>query len=127
MTKKKQVYKCDICGNVVEILHEGQEALVCCGEPMKLMEEQTADQANEKHVPVVEKVDGGYKVTVGSTLHPRQEKHYIEWIELITDRGVFRKHLAPGEDPVATFENVGDVIQAREYCNVHGLWALNEL
>lgn len=127
MTKKKQVYKCDICGNVVEILHEGQEALVCCGEPMKLMEEQTADQANEKHVPVVEKVDGGYKVTVGSTLHPMQEKHYIEWIELITDRGVFRKHLAPGEDPIVTFEDVGDVIQVREYCNVHGLWALNEL
>ncbi len=127
MTEKRQVYKCDICGNIVEILHEGQEALVCCGEPMKLMKEQTADQTNEKHVPVVEKTEKGYKVTVGSTLHPMQEKHYIEWIELITDTGVFRKHLSPGEEPIAHFEDVGDVVQAREYCNIHGLWALNEV
>ncbi|HOO32474.1 MAG TPA: desulfoferrodoxin [Thermotogota bacterium] len=126
MTEKKQVYKCEKCGNIVEVLHEGPGTLVCCGEPMILLEEKKADSTTEKHVPVVEKTETGYKVTVGSTLHPMLEAHYIEWIELITDRGVFRKHLAPGEDPVAEFENVGEVVKAREYCNVHGLW-VNEL
>lgn len=126
MTEKKQVYKCEKCGNIVEVLHEGPGALICCGEEMVLMEEKKADSSTEKHVPVVEKTETGYKVTVGSTLHPMMEKHYIEWIELITDRGVFRKHLAPDEAPVAEFENVGEVIKAREYCNLHGLW-VNEL
>ncbi len=127
MTEKKQVYKCEICGNIVEMLHGGKGELVCCGEPMKLMEEQTAEMANEKHVPVVEKTSKGYKVTVGSTLHPMEEKHYIEWIELITDRGVFRKHLNPGEKPVAEFEDVGTLQKAREYCNVHHLWVNNDV
>jgi len=126
MTEKKQVYKCEKCGNIVEVLHEGPGALICCGEEMILMEEKKADSSTEKHVPVVEKTETGYKVTVGSTLHPMMENHYIEWIELITDRGVFRKHLAPDEVPVAEFENVGEVIKAREYCNLHGLW-VNEL
>ncbi|MBN1885861.1 MAG: desulfoferrodoxin [Candidatus Krumholzibacteriota bacterium] len=122
MTRKRQIYKCDKCGNIVEVLHEGPGQLVCCAEPMKLMEAKTADQATEKHVPVIEKIDGGYKVTVGSTPHPMEEKHWIEWIELVADGHACRQFLNPGDAPEAVFHVKAASVQAREYCNVHGLW-----
>src|SRR6056297_567682 len=122
MAKQLQVYKCMACGNVVEVLHGGDGELVCCGEPMKLLSEQTADMAKEKHVPVIEKTDGGYKVVVGSTLHPMEEKHYIEWIELIADGKAYREFLSPSMAPEAEFKVKAESVTAREYCNVHGLW-----
>jgi len=122
MAKKLEVYKCMACGNIVEVLHGGDGELVCCGQPMKLMAESTADSATEKHVPVIEKVDSGYKVTVGSTLHPMEEKHYIEWIELLADGKAYRQFLEPGGKPEAIFKIDAESPSAREYCNIHGLW-----
>ncbi|NLB60583.1 MAG: desulfoferrodoxin, partial [Lentisphaerae bacterium] len=104
MTKKQEVYKCLICGNIVEMLHEGVGQLVCCGQPMKLFEEQTEDSGYEKHVPVIEKTAEGIKVTVGGVRHPMEEKHYIEWIELNTGEKVYRQFLKPGQEPVALFK-----------------------
>ncbi len=123
MTKRMEIYKCIICGNIVEMLHTGKGALVCCGKPMKLHKEKKADSATEKHVPVVEKTENGYTVTVGSTLHPMETLHYIEWIELISGNSVLRKHLKPGMEPKVEFV-CGDrgEVTAREYCSVHGLW-----
>ncbi len=122
MAKKLQVYKCNICGNIVEVLHGGAGELVCCGEPMELLDEKTADTGKEKHVPVIEKVDGGYKVKVGSVPHPMEEKHYIEWIELLADGKAYRQFLEPTVAPEALFHIEADSISAREHCNVHGLW-----
>ena len=122
MAEKLQVYKCDSCGNIVEVLHGGGGELVCCGEPMKLLVENTVDAAKEKHVPVIEKVAGGFKVNVGSVAHPMEEKHYIEWIEIIADGEAYRQFLNPGEAPEATFNIAAEQITAREYCNLHGLW-----
>ncbi len=121
-TQKLEVYKCEVCGNIVEVIHEGKGQLVCCGQPMKLYEENTVDAAVEKHVPVVEKIDGGYKVKVGSVLHPMEEAHYIEWIELIADGKAYRQFLKPGQAPEAVFLIEASEIIAREYCNLHGLW-----
>lgn len=123
MTKQKQVYKCNICGNIVEVLHAGVGDLVCCGQPMQLLEEKTKDVGQEKHVPVIEKTEKGVKVKVGSILHPMEEKHYIEWIELIADGKVHIKFLKPGDAPEAEFCICNaEKIEAREYCNLHGLW-----
>ena len=122
MAEKLQIYKCEVCGNIVEVLHEGKGELVCCGEPMKLFTENTVDAAKEKHVPVVEKVSGGVKVTVGSVLHPMEEKHYIEWIEIIADGKAYRQFLKPGDVPEAAFNVDAQDISVREYCNLHGLW-----
>ena len=122
MADRNEVYKCDICGNIVEVLNGGAGELVCCGQPMDLKEEQTADVTTEKHVPVIEKTDTGYKIVVGSTLHPMEEAHFIEWIELIADGLVYRKFLEPGEAPEAEFCVEADKVEAREYCNLHGLW-----
>lgn len=123
MTKKAQVYKCDVCGNIVEILHEADGDLACCGQDMTLFEEKTADSATEKHVPVIEKIDNGYKVTVGSTIHPMLENHYIEWIELVADGISYKAFLNPGDEPIATFcVPEAKEVSAREYCNLHGLW-----
>lgn len=123
MTKNQQIYKCAVCGNIVEILHEGDGELVCCGEPMKLFVENTVDAAKEKHIPVVEKIEGGFKVKVGSVPHPMEDKHYIEWIQVIADDGrVYRKFLKPGNLPEAIFKIDANSIVAREYCNLHGLW-----
>ena len=122
MAEKLQVYKCMVCGNIVEVLHGGVGELVCCGKPMKLMDEKTADQGKEKHVPVVEKIDGGYRVKVGSVPHPMQKEHFIEWIELLTDGKAYRQFLEPGGKPEAIFNVEADSVGAREYCNVHGLW-----
>ncbi len=123
MTERLQVYKCEICGNIVEVIHSGKGQLVCCGQPMKLMEEKSDEQGKEKHVPVVEKTETGIKVKVGSVPHPMEEKHYIEWIEVITEEGIMRKFLKPGESPAAEFKVRQEVVLAREYCTIHGLWA----
>lgn len=122
MTERLQIYKCEKCGNIVELLHEGVGELVCCDQPMSLFDEKTADKKTEKHVPVVEKTEKGYKVMVGSTLHPMEEKHYIEWIELIADGKTYRQFLNPGDKPVAEFCIKAGKVLAREYCNIHGLW-----
>jgi len=122
MTERLQIYKCEICGNIVEMLHEGKGELVCCGQPMKLYQENTVDAAKEKHLPVVEKTGSGFKVTVGSVPHPMEEKHYIEWIELIADGKAYRHFLKPGEAAEATFQIDAEQVTAREYCNLHGLW-----
>lgn len=123
MTKEKQIYKCNICGNIVEVLHAGVGELVCCGQPMELLSEKTEDEGQEKHVPVIEKTDSGIKVKVGSVPHPMEEAHYIEWIEVIADGKIYRKFLKPGDAPEAKFCLDTVDIQAREYCNVHGLWS----
>lgn len=122
MTNRLEVYKCEVCGNIVEVLHDGKGELVCCGEPMKLYKENTVDAAKEKHVPVIEKTASGFKVKVGSVTHPMEEKHYIEWIELIADGVAYRKFLKPGDAPEAEFCMNAKQIIAREYCNLHGLW-----
>jgi len=122
MAERLEVYKCEVCGNIVEVLHGGKGELVCCGQPMKLMKENTVDAAKEKHVPVIEKVPGGYKVKVGSVAHPMEEKHYTEWIELIADGEAYRYFLKPGMKPEATFKIDAAKVTAREYCNLHGLW-----
>jgi len=122
MTKRLEVYKCEICGNIVEVLNAGDGELVCCGQPMKLMVENTVDAAKEKHVPVIEKISGGIKVSVGSVAHPMEEKHYIQWIELIADGKAYRQFLNPGDKPEAIFSVIATSLSAREYCNLHGLW-----
>lgn len=121
-TQELQVYYCEICGNLVEVYHTGVGALVCCGVSMVLKAENTVDAAVEKHVPVMEKVDGGAKVTVGSVAHPMTEEHFIEWIELIVGSRVCRMRLKPGDAPEATFPIDAEGATARAYCNLHGLW-----
>ncbi len=125
MAKQFEVYKCEICGNIVEVLHGGAGQLVCCGKPMVLMEEKTADTSTEKHVPFIKREGNKYIVIVGeNALHPMEEKHYIEWIELIVDGVIHKKYLKPGDEPKAEFEiPEGKEVSAREYCNIHGLWA----
>jgi superoxide reductase len=122
MTDKLQIYKCEVCGNIVEMLHAGAGEMVCCGQPMKLYRENTVDASKEKHVPVIEKTAAGIKVKVGSVAHPMEQTHYIEWIEVIADGKAYRKFLNPGEAPEATFELKAEKVTAREYCNMHGLW-----
>ncbi len=122
MTNRLQIFKCEACGNIDEMLHGGDGELEGCDEQVKRYVEKTADSATEKHVPVIEKIDTGFKVTVGSTLHPMEEKHYIEWIELIADGEAYRQFLNPGDEPVATFCVEASSVTAREYCNIHGLW-----
>ncbi|MFH1065786.1 MAG: desulfoferrodoxin [Nanoarchaeota archaeon] len=122
MTKLNEVYKCNVCGNIVEMVHEGKGQLICCGQPMVLQAENTVDAAKEKHVPVVEKTDNGFLVKVGAVEHPMEEKHYIEWIEIIADRVSYKKFLKPGMKPEAEFCVKAAEITARAYCNLHGLW-----
>jgi superoxide reductase len=124
MTEVSQIYKCSVCGNIVEVLHSGKGEPVCCGQPMELLKENTVDAALEKHVPVVEKTNTGFKVTIGSVLHPMVSEHYIEWIEIIVDGISYRKFLNPGDKPEAEFCVEGDNVTAREYCNIHGLWKI---
>jgi len=117
MTQINQIYKCNICGNIIEILHEGADSLVCCGEPMKLKTENTVDASHEKHVPVID----GKTVKIGSIEHPMTPEHYIEWIEATADDGTTAKiFLKPNQKPEAEF--CFTPISAREYCNLHGLW-----
>ncbi|UCD90192.1 MAG: desulfoferrodoxin [Desulfobacterales bacterium] len=122
MAEKLEVYKCNVCGNIVEVLHGGQGELVCCGQSMVQLVENTVDAAKEKHVPVVEKVAAGVKVKVGEVAHPMEEKHFIEWVEIIADGKTYRQFLNPGETPEASFNVEAEQVTAREYCNLHGLW-----
>ena len=122
MTERKQVYKCMICGNIVEMLHSGMGELVCCEKPMQLFTENSVDAAKEKHVPVIEKIDKGFKVKLGSIAHPMEEKHYIEWIELTAGEKSYKKFLNPGDAPEAEFCIDTAEVTARAYCNLHGLW-----
>lgn len=122
MAEQLQIYKCGVCGNIVEVLHGGVGELVCCGEPMKLYEENAVDAAVEKHVPVKEATDHGLKVKVGSVAHPMTDEHYIEWIEVVADGKAYREFLKPGDAPEATFCIDAKQIVLREYCNLHGLW-----
>ena len=122
MAEPLQVYKCRICGNIVEVLHGGPGELVCCGEPMRLFKENTVDASREKHVPVIERSDAGIKVKVGSVPHPMAPEHWIEWIELVAGGKTYRQFLKPGEAPEAFFPIVAGGASAREWCNLHGLW-----
>ena len=123
MPKQLEVYFCEICGNVVEVLRGEAGALVCCGEEMKLLEEKGAAlEGKEKHVPVIEKTNGSVKVKVGSVPHPMLEQHYIEWIEVIADGKTYRQFLKPGDVPEAVFSISADQVTVREHCNIHGLW-----
>lgn len=123
MTQLNEVYKCNLCGNIVEILHPGAGALVCCNEKMALMVQNTVDASQEKHVPVIEIGANSITVKVGSVAHPMEAAHFIEWIELVADGKVYRQQLQPGQAPEATFPVIAKQVTAREYCNLHGLWA----
>ena len=122
MTKWLEVYKCEICGNIVEVLQAGEGQLVCCGQPMVLLKPKTDDQGKEKHVPVVEEESQGIKIKVGSVPHPMEENHYIKWLEVITEKGVQKNFLKPGESPEAHFAIKDTILEVRDYCNIHGLW-----
>lgn len=124
MTELKQIYKCSVCGNIVEVVHPSGGKLVCCGKPMNLLNENSTDASLEKHVPVIEKSEDEIFIKIGSTAHPMTEDHYIEWIELITENKIYRKYLKPGEAPEAHFKVCSSIKQfkARAYCNLHGLW-----
>ena len=122
MTQLNEVYRCEACGNIVEVVHAGVGQLVCCGQPMKKLVENTVDASKEKHVPSVERTEDGILVKVGSVAHPMEEKHYIEWIEVVADGKVMRAHLKPGMVPEARFKCTGNHFTVREYCNLHGLW-----
>ncbi len=118
----RQIYKCQKCKTIVEIVQPGRPTLVHCGVPMKLLVEKTEDEGREKHVPVIEKVDGGYKVSVGSEPHPMKKFHYITEIQLLSGDRVYTKKLEPGDEPVAVFLIDDTDVTARAYCNLHGLW-----
>lgn len=122
MAERLEVYKCKLCGNIVEVLTGGSGALVCCGQDMVLMSENTVDAAQEKHVPVATKVAGGWEVAVGSVAHPMEEKHWIEWIELNANGTSYKEFLNPGQEPKAFFPVEAAEVTVREYCNLHGLW-----
>ncbi|MBA3029177.1 MAG: desulfoferrodoxin [Desulfobacteraceae bacterium] len=122
MAQVNEVYKCMVCGNIIAVLHGGAGELTCCGQAMKLFVENTTDAAKEKHVPVIEKIAGGVKVSVGEVAHPMTPEHSIEWIEILADGKSYRQFLKPGDAPVAVFNIEASSITAREYCNLHGLW-----
>ncbi len=122
MTEINQIYKCNVCGNMTEVVHNGVGELVCCGQPMELKQEKTEDEGVEKHKPIIEKTDIGVIVKVGSDPHPMESEHYIEWIEVVTEHRSYWKRLGPGKEPIAEFCLEAENLTARAYCNVHGLW-----
>lgn len=122
LVERMQIYKCQSCGMMLEVLRSGDGELTCCGQPMRLLTENTVDASKEKHVPLIQPIDGGYLVRVGSVPHPMEEKHFIEWIELIADGTMYRRYLQPGDAPEATFMVSATQVTAREHCNLHGLW-----
>ena len=132
MTQLKQIYKCSVCGNIVEVLHTGVGELVCCGKPMELMVAKSKEEGTEKHLPVIEELPAnmcrdkdGFKIKIGEQEHPMDENHYIEWIEIITADGKSgKKFLKPGDKPESDFYTRIKVIGARAYCNIHGLWEI---
>ena len=122
MAELRRVYRCNVCGNIVEVLHSGVGELVCCEQPMELLKEKTRDAGLEKHVPVIERTSSGIKVKIGSVPHPMEENHYIEWVEVLTDNEVHRRFFKPEDKPEVEFPIREEKIQVKEYCNVHGLW-----
>jgi len=122
MTQRKEIYKCEICGNIVEVLHTGVGTLVCCGQSMRLMREKIKEEGNEKHTPVIKNNDEGVNVKVSSVQHPMTPEHHIEWIEISTENGESKKFLTPNDKPEANFPVKNKKVKAREYCNIHGLW-----
>jgi len=122
MIQLNQVYKCNVCGNIVGVLHGAEGVLVCCKKEMILQEENIVDASREKHVPVIEKIENGFRVKIGEINHPMGEGHYIEWIEILVDGRVIRKNLDPGDEAIADFCTEAQVATARAYCNLHGLW-----
>lgn len=121
--KLRNIYKCNICGNVIEILYEGKPALVCCGEPMVELSPKTEDKGNEKHVPIIEEKGGGVLVKIGAIPHPMEEKHYIQFVEVLTKKKIYRHEFKHGEKPEAEFNvKKSEIVEVREYCNLHGLW-----
>jgi superoxide reductase len=122
MAERLEIYKCDACGNIVEVLHGGSGELICCEQPMRRFVENTVDAAKEKHLPVVTRAAGEVRVKVGEVAHPMEEKHFIEWIELIADGRAYRQFLKPGDAPEAVFRVEASRLTVREYCNLHGLW-----
>jgi superoxide reductase len=122
MTKMLEIYKCGVCGNITMVVNASGGTLVCCGQPMILQTEKTNDVGKEKHVPVVEKTATGIRVKVGSVPHPMEEKHYIQWIEVISGDNLFVRGLKPGQKPEAEFPVGNAPVKVRAYCNVHGLW-----
>jgi len=127
MRKRSQVYRCSVCGNIVEIVHGGVGTLVCCNKSMELLQEKVSDQGLEKHVPVIEKTEHGIKVKVGTVPHPMESEHYIEWIEVIAEDKIYHKFLNPGDAPEAEFELQEEVTMVREFCTVHSLWGTKKL
>lgn len=122
MAKQLEIFRCKSCGHIVEVLHAGGGELVCCGAPMERLAENTVDASKEKHVPVIEKIAGGYLVKVGGVAHPMEEKHFIEWVELLADGKAYRQFLKPGDKPEAKFLVEAATVSAREFCNLHGVW-----
>ncbi|MFA5986184.1 MAG: desulfoferrodoxin [Parcubacteria group bacterium] len=122
MTERNQVYRCAICGNIVEVKHAGAGELVCCGQPMKLLSANVEDAATEKHVPVIERTDEGIVVNIGAVDHPMDSDHYIEWIEIVIENKTYTVYLAPGDAPRAIFDSTAESVTAYAYCNLHGLW-----
>lgn len=122
MTELNQIYKCNICGNISEMVHSGAGEMVCCGQIMELKQTKSEEEGTEKHKPVIERTDIGVIVRVGEAAHPMEAEHYIEWIEIVTEHRVYQKHLDPGQEPVAEFCLEAQNLTARAYCNVHGLW-----
>jgi superoxide reductase len=122
MANQLEVYKCDHCGNLVEVLYAGEGELSCCGSPMTLKKEGATDGAKEKHVPVIEKTANGYKIKVGAVPHPMEPTHWIQWVELVADGVSYTRFLKPGDAPEAEFCIDAAKICAREYCNLHGHW-----
>lgn len=123
MAKKLEVYKCNLCGNITEVLHGGDGTMTCCGAPMQLMAENTVDASREKHVPVIEQSARGIAVKIGSVPHPMEESHFIEWIEIIADGRAYRQFLQPGDAPEASFPVTAEKVTVREFCNLHGQWS----
>ena len=122
MTKLNQIYKCNICGNIVEVVHNGVGQLVCCGKPMEKMEAKTEDQGKEKHLPIIKKDKKEYQIKVGEIPHPMEKDHYIEWIEIAGEQGSCKKFLKAEDSPEAKFAADELKIKARIFCNIHGLW-----
>jgi len=123
MTQKLEIYKCELCGNIIEITHGGNGTLTCCGKEMMNMKENTVEAAKEKHIPILTKNDNGYEVKVGEVEHPSEEAHYIEWIELIlSDNRNLKKYINAGEQPIIQINPSAEIVKVRAYCNLHGLW-----
>jgi len=130
MTQERQIYKCNVCGNIVEVLHNGAGELVCCGQLMELIISKNKDEGTEKHLPVIEELPpnacrerDGFKIKVGEVEHPSEDSHYIEWIEINTVDGKSgKKFLKPGDKPIVDFHTRIEVTAIRVYCNIHGLW-----